>query len=97
MLVTRPLQTEGEHKDIWDPKIPKRTSSDRARVSLPRLVGLGSAGLCPFRPGSTWLGTARPGSVRAGSARLGFGLGRPGGGSGRPGKAGGDRNVDFIK
>jgi len=54
---------------------------------------LGSARLCPFRPGFTWLGTARPGSVRAGSARLGSasawgGPGAARAGQGRVGEAG---------
>ena len=53
---------------------------------------LGSARLCPFRPGSTWLGMARPGSVQAVSARLVSasacgGPGEAGEAQGRPGEA----------
>ena len=94
MLVTRPLlkgrNKRRENKDIWDPKIPKRTGSDRARVSLPRLVvaRLGSA-----LPVSPWLHLARHGpawlcSGWLGSASAWGGPGEARAGQGRPGEAG---------
>ena len=68
--------------------------SDRARLSsllASARHGQGSARLCPFRPGSTWLGLARLGSVRAGSARLGLSSG-----SALPSSGTGCRDLIFL-